>query len=475
MEESQKISQAVEIDNVLKIQRIHALSLRNSDYRQRLAVLDRFEKVFRASYGDMHRAASADFSKSEAEVDFTEIFTVLTELKHIRKNLKSWMKSRKAASAITMFGTSAKTIFEPRGVCLVVSPWNYPFNLTFCPMILAIAAGNTVIIKPSELTPNMSQVICDIVAKAFVKEEVAAFQGDAKTASYLTSLPVDHIFFTGSPAVGRRVMAAAANNLTSVTLELGGKSPVIIDRTANLKKAAGDIVFGKFMNNGQTCIAPDYIYVEEAVKETFVEEIKKSIAQQYGPFDLLATNSDYCRIVNDLHFGRLRRLLDDALEQGGTVIVGGKSDSETKLIEPTVIEGMSESSMIMQEEIFGPILPLIAFTDIDQILNEINSKPKPLALYVFSNEQVTQDKVIQRTSAGDSCINQIAIHFMHPNLPFGGVNNSGLGKTGGRWGFEAFSHQRSVLEDKLGAAALLRPPYTPRIHGMIKNAIKFFT
>ncbi len=475
MEESAKFSQAVEIDNVLSRQRRHALALRKSDYRQRLAVLDRFERVFKASYEEIHRAASADFSKSEAEVDFTEIFTVLTELKHIRKNLKSWMKSKKVAPAMTMFGTSAKITFEPRGVCLVVSPWNYPFNLTFCPMMLAIAAGNTVIIKPSELTPNMSTVICDIVYRAFTPDEVAAFQGDAGTASYLTSLPVDHIFFTGSPSVGRRVMAAAAENLTSVTLELGGKSPVVIDHTANIKKAAGDIVFGKFMNNGQTCIAPDYVYIEESVKETFVEEMKKNIAQQYGSLDLLAANSDYCRIVNELHFERLKKLLDDALEQGGAIIFGGKCDAETKLIEPTLLEGMAESSLIMQEEIFGPMLPLITFTDMDDILGDINSKPKPLALYVYSNERSTQDKVIQRTSAGDTCINQIAIHFMHPNLPFGGVNNSGLGKTGGRWGFEAFSHQRSILEDKLGAAALLRPPYTPRVHAMIKNAIKFFT
>jgi aldehyde dehydrogenase (NAD+) len=475
MEESAKFSQAVEIDKVLSLQRSHALSLRDSDYRQRLAVLDRFEKVFRASFGEIYRASFADFSKSEAEVDFTEIFTVLSELKHIRKNLRSWMKSKNAASALTMFGTSAKIISEPRGVCLVVSPWNYPFNLTFCPMMLAIAAGNTVIIKPSELTPNMSKVICDIVGKAFTPEEVAAFQGDASTASYLTSLPVDHIFFTGSPSIGRRVMAAAAENLTSITLELGGKSPVVIDHTADLKKAAGDIVFGKFMNNGQTCIAPDYIYVEGTVKETFIEEMKKSILSQYGPFDSLPSNSDYCRIVNDLHFERLKRLLDDARQQGGVTIFGGKCDAESKLIEPTLLEGMAESSLIMQEEIFGPILPMITFTDMDDVLSDINSRPKPLALYVYSNEKSTQNKVIQRTSAGDSCINQIAIHFMHPNLPFGGVNNSGLGKTGGRWGFEAFSHQRSVLEDKLGAAAFLRPPYTPRIHGMIKNAIKFFT
>ena len=475
MDTNLALEQTQEINDAFDLQRSYALALRSSDYRERMMVLERFEKVFNASHDKIHRAAAADFSKSKAEVDFSEILSVVSELKHIRKHLKSWMKPQKASPGLMMLGTSSKIVREPRGVCLVVSPWNYPFNLTFCPMMLAIAAGNTVIIKPSELTPNMSEVICEIVEQAFEAKEVVAFQGDAKTASYLTSLPFDHIFFTGSPLVGRRVMAAAAQNLTSVTLELGGKSPVIIDRTANLEKAAGAIVFGKFMNNGQTCIAPDYLYVEKTVKDTLIEELKKSIAKQYGSFDSLGANPDYCRIVNSSHFERLDRLLTDALDQGGVLLLGGRSERATRLIEPTIIEGMDLSSSIMQEEIFGPILPIITFNDIDEALNEINSKPKPLALYIFSDHKATQDKVIQQTSAGDSCINQIAIHFMHPNLPFGGVNNSGVGKSGGRWGFEAFSHERSVLEDKLGAAAFLRPPYTPRIHGMIKAAIKLFS
>ena len=260
------------IDQVFAQQKDYALELRKSDYRQRLAVLDRFEQAFKAAYDDIHKAAAADFGKPEAEVDLAEIMPVRAELKHIRKSLKNWMKPEHVSATISMFGTKSRIVKEPKGVTLVVSPWNYPFNLTFGPMMWSIAAGNTVIIKPSEMTPKMSKVIGAIVKKAFRPEEVSLFEGKADVASYLTNLPFDHIFFTGSPAVGKHVMAAAAKNLTSVTLELGGKSPVIVDKSANLKKAAGSIVWGKFNNNGQTCIAPDYIYVHEAIKDKLVAE-----------------------------------------------------------------------------------------------------------------------------------------------------------------------------------------------------------
>ena len=463
------------IDETFKRQGSYALSLRCTDYRQRLKVLERFEKVFKASYAKMYSAAAADFSKPEAEVDATEILPVVAELKQARKELRHWRKPKKVMPTLMVLGTSSKVISEPRGVCLIVSPWNYPFNLTFCPMILALAAGNTVIIKPSEMTPYMSAVIADIVAEAFRPEEVAVFQGKAETSSYLTSLPFDHIFFTGSPQVGRHVMAAAARNLTSVTLELGGKSTVIIDSKASLKKAADAIVFGKFCNNGQTCIAPDYLYVESSIKTEFIAELKASITKQYGNADNLTSNSDYCRIVNDEHFTRLEGLLDDALDQGAEILLGGTRVRDRRLIEPTLLEGMSATSTIMQEEIFGPLLPIIEYSDLDQIIAEINARPKPLALYIFSRDSAMQDKVIQQTSAGDTCINQIALHFMHPNLPFGGINNSGLGKTGGRWGFDAFSHQRSVLHDKFSSTAMLHPPYTPRVKRMIKTAVKFFS
>jgi aldehyde dehydrogenase (NAD+) len=456
------------IDHTFASQKAYALELRKSSCTERLKVLARFEKVFKASYEKMYAAAAADFGKPEAEVDIGEIMVVVSDLAHIRKKLKKWMKATPVAASMAMLGTSSKIIVEPKGTSLVVSPWNYPFNLTFGPMMSAIAAGNTVIIKPSEMTPNMSKVIGEIVAAAFRPEEVAMFEGTAEVSSYLTSLPFDHIFFTGSPAVGKLVMAAAAKNLTSVTLELGGKSPVIVDKTANIAKAARSIAFGKFSNNGQTCIAPDYLFVHESVKDSLIAELKVYIGRQYGLGDNARTNGDYCQVVNAAHHGRISGLLNDALTQGGQLITGGQIDDQQRFIAPTLVEGMSSESRIMQEEIFGPLLPIVTYSDLDAVIEHINSKPKPLALYFYSTDKQAIDKVLTETSAGGTCINQAVLHFVHPNLPFGGVNNSGIGMSGGEWGFKAFSHERSVLEDKWGSAHMMHPPYTPKVKKLIK-------
>jgi len=456
------------IDHTFASQKAYALELRKSSCTERLKVLARFEKVFKASYEKMYAAAAADFGKPEAEVDIGEIMVVVSDLAHIRKKLKKWMKATPVAASMAMLGTSSKIIVEPKGTSLVVSPWNYPFNLTFGPMMSAIAAGNTVIIKPSEMTPNMSKVIGEIVAAAFRPEEVAMFEGTAEVSSYLTSLPFDHIFFTGSPAVGKLVMAAAAKNLTSVTLELGGKSPVIVDKTANIAKAARSIAFGKFSNNGQTCIAPDYLFVDESVKDLLIAELKIYIGRQYGLDDDARINGDYCQVVNDAHHGRVSGLLDDALARGGQLITGGQVDDQQRFIAPTLIEGMSADSRIMQEEIFGPLMPIVTYSDLDAVIEHINSKPKPLALYFYSTDKHAIDKVLTETSAGGTCINQAVLHFVHPNLPFGGVNNSGIGMSGGEWGFKAFSHERSVLEDKWGSAHMMHPPYTPKVKKLIK-------
>ena len=463
------------IDTVFAQQKDYALELRKSDYRQRLAVLKRFETAFRGAHDRIHESAAADFGKPGAEVDLAEIMPVLTELKHVRKHLKEWMKPEPVKVTISMLGTKSKIVKEPKGVTLVVSPWNYPFNLTFGPMMWAIAAGNTVIIKPSEMTPKMSEVIGQIVKEAFRPEEVSMFEGEADVASYLTNLPFDHIFFTGSPAVGKHVMAAAAKNLTSVTLELGGKSPVIVDKSANLKKASKSIGWGKFNNNGQTCIAPDYIYVHESIKDKFVAEMTATIKSQYGLGADAGANSDYCRVVNAGHHGRITRLLDDAKAKGGVVLTGGEVATESQFIAPTLIEGMSDDSAIMQEEIFGPLLPIITYSDINEVISYINAKPKPLALYIYSKDNKLTDKVIRETSAGDTCVNQTVMHFLHPNLPFGGVNNSGIGKSGGVWGFRAFTHERSVLVDKHSSLSMFYPPYTPGVRKVIKATMKMLT
>ena len=464
-----------QIDDVFARQQCYALELRKSDYKQRLAVLDRFEQAFRESEEKIYQSAADDFSKPQAEVDMSEIMAVLAELKHVRKNLKKWMKPISVMPTASMIGTSSKIVKEPKGVTLVVSPWNYPFNLTFGPMIWSIAAGNTVIIKPSEMTPNMSAVIADIVERAFRPEEVSLFQGEADVASYLTALPFDHIFFTGSPAVGKHVMAAAAKNLTSVTLELGGKSPVIVDKSVNIKKAVQSIAWGKFSNNGQTCIAPDYLYVHESVKDQFVLELTACVEKQYGLGNNAKDNGDYCKVVNTSHYNRINRLLEDAKSQGGKLITGGQIDDAGRFIAPTLIEGMASDSAIMEEEIFGPLLPVITFSNIEEVIDVVNSKPKPLALYIYSTDKRNIDKVLCETSAGDTCVNQTMMHFLHHNLPFGGVNNSGIGKSGGVWGFNAFTHERSVLNDKFSSASMLHPPYTPKVRKLIKMAIKMTT
>ena len=464
-----------QIDDVFARQQRYALELRKSDYKQRLAVLDRFEQAFRESEEKIYQSAADDFSKPQAEVDMSEIMAVLAELKHVRKNLKKWMKPVSVMPTASMIGTSSKIVKEPKCVTLVVSPWNYPFNLTFGPMIWSIAAGNTVIIKPSEMTPNMSAVIADIVERAFRPEEVSLFQGEADVASYLTALPFDHIFFTGSPAVGKHVMAAAAKNLTSVTLELGGKSPVIVDKSVNIKKAVQSIAWGKFSNNGQTCIAPDYLYVHESVKDQFVRELTACVEKQYGLGNNAKDNGDYCKVVNTSHYNRINRLLEDAKSQGGKLITGGQIDDAGRFIAPTLIEGMASDSAIMEEEIFGPLLPVITFSNIEEVIDVVNSKPKPLALYIYSTDKRNIDKVLCETSAGDTCVNQTMMHFLHHNLPFGGVNNSGIGKSGGVWGFNAFTHERSVLNDKFSSASMLHPPYTPKVRKLIKMAIKMTT
>ena len=464
-----------QIDTVFTEQKAKAIALRGSSCAQRLAALDCFEKVFRASFDKIYHAAAEDFSKPEAEVDTGEILTVLTELKHVRKYLKRWMKPTMVRATAAMMGTKSKIINEPKGVSLIISPWNYPFNLSFGPMIWSIAAGNTVVLKPSEMTPAMSQVISEIVSESFDSNLVSVIQGDASVARYLTQQPFDHIFFTGSPAVGKQVMAEAAKNLSSVTLELGGKSPVVIDSTADLKRAANSICFGKFANNGQTCIAPDYVYVHQSVKQDFLSAMTNAIEEKYGSQQDLISNSDYCRIVNQGHYERVSSLIKSAVDDGASVYKGGDCIDSQRFVPPTILTEINPGSEIMQQEIFGPVLPVLEFSDIDKVIATINSNPKPLALYVFSKQKQFANKVIEKTSAGDSAINATVIHILHQNLPFGGVNNSGIGKVGGIWGYQAFSHQRSIVDDKLGLSGMLSPPYTPKVKRMVKSAIRFLT
>jgi len=463
------------INKVFAAQQKYALALRNSSYKQRLAVLNRFETVFNKSHEKLYAAAHADYGKTEAEVDLTEILAVRSELAHIKSNLKRWMRPKKVMPTLSTFGTSSKIVYEPKGVCLVISPWNYPYNLTFGPMLTAIAAGNTVLLKPSEMTPNMSAAMREIIEEVFEPHEVAMFEGDYKVSEYLTALPVDHIFFTGSPSVGKIIMSAAAKNLTSITLELGGKSPTIVDETANLKKAARNTMWGKFTNNGQTCIAPDYLFVHESVKAKFVALLNENIESLYGDKESIQSNPDYCRIVNERHFNRVNGLLDNAVEKGASLINGGLSDATQNFIAPTILDNVAGDSKILEEEIFGPLLPVMSYQNLDDVIAYINAKPKPLALYIYSKNNKNIDKVLTETSSGDAVINHNMLQFLHPNLPFGGVNNSGIGKAHADSGFLAFSHERSVLRDRFSSTHMFFPPYTPKVKKMIKHTIKLLT
>jgi aldehyde dehydrogenase (NAD+) len=461
------------IPDTFRRQQQTAISLRTSTAEQRIAKLKKLEAAVNANKQALYQALHADLRKPEAEADLSEIMPVISEIHHTAKHLKSWMRTKRVAPTLTLLGTQARLRYEPKGVALIISPWNYPINLTLGPLASAIAAGNTAIIKPSELTPNCSAVMAEIIRSTFDPSEIALFEGDAAVSTELLALPFDHIFFTGSPAVGKIVMAAAAKNLTSVTLELGGKSPVIVDDTADITKAANSIMWGKFINNGQTCIAPDYLYVHEKILPEFLEKSKAAIAKMYGTNP--QTSPDYCRMVNEKHFSRVKRLIDDATANGATIAAGGAAEIADKFIAPTLLTNVSASSEVMKEEIFGPVLPIISYRDIANPIAHINDNPKPLALYVYSKNQQTIERVITETSTGGACINMSMLHFSHANLPFGGVNNSGIGSSHGIFGFKAFSHERAVLRDQFSTIPMLFPPYTTRVKSIIKLTLKYLT
>lgn len=461
--------------NVFHRQQRFALTLRPSNARQRLEKLNRLGAAITRYKQDIYDATFSDFKKPSAEVDLAEIFPIMHEIAHAKRHLKSWMKAKRVPATLAMLGTQSAVRCEPKGVCLIISPWNYPLNLSFGPLVSAIAAGNTAIIKPSEMTPHCSALIKRIVEEVFDPQEVAVFEGAAEVSTKLLTLPFNHIFFTGSPAVGRIIMKAASEHLASVTLELGGKSPVIIDETANLKAAARNVVWGKFSNNGQTCIAPDHVFVHKRVLNQFVAHARSHIEAFYGKEEEQHNSPDYCRIVNERHYHRLSNMLKDAKEKGGTVAVGGLSVVDDRFISPTLLTDTPDDATIMQEEIFGPLLPIISFSDIDKVLDRINQQPKPLALYIYSkdNQQIT--KILANTSAGGTCINHSVVQFLHGNLPFGGVNNSGLGSSHGYYGFKAFSHERSVLRDRFSITHWLFPPYTASVKRLINLIVRFFT
>jgi len=464
-----------EIERVFALQRKNRWKMAQTSARERIARLTKLREAILTHEEEIKLAVHADFRKHPAETDLTEVSITLAEIGHTIKHLARWMKPRKVKTPLILAGSSSQVRREARGVVLILAPWNYPFQLLISPLVAALAAGNCVILKPSEKTPHTSRALGELIKATFDPSEVALFEGDARVAEWLLEQPFDHIFFTGSTLIGHKVMAAAAKHLATVTLELGGKSPVIVDKDVDLDLAAERITWGKFVNAGQTCVAPDYLLVHESRVADFLEKAKEQISRLYGPSEEARQQSvDFCRLVDDRAFQRVRSLTEQTVQKGAKVEIGGRFDAATRYIAPTLLSGLPKDAPIMAEEIFGPVLPVLTWKTRDEVYEHINASGKPLALYIFSRDPQMIEDVLHHTSAGGTVINNVMIHLANPNLPFGGVGESGMGNYHGLHGFQAFSHERAVLHQGPGAMLkLLYPPYDqPRKQFAAKMARK---
>ncbi len=426
------------ISRIIQQQREFFATGKTKDVAFRLEQLKRLKQAILDNQAAILEAINADLNKPEFEAYATEI-GVVREIDYAIKHLKSWVKPKKVSTSIEQFPSSACIYPEPLGVVLIISPWNYPFQLMISPLVGAIAAGNCAIIKPSELAANTSRIVTQIIEKTFDPAYITSIEGGVETSQELLAEKFDHIFFTGGTKIGQLVMEAAAKHLTPVTLELGGKSPCIVDSNVHIEHAAKRIAWGKFINAGQTCIAPDYLLVDRTVKNDLLTSIKQCIQEFYG--DDPAKSPDYGRIINQRHFERLASFLNE-----GQPYIGGQTNPEERYIAPTVIDGVDWDTPIMQEEIFGPILPVLEYSDLSEAIAKINERPKPLALYVFSKDQQKQERVLRETSSGGVCINDTVMQVGVSELPFGGVGSSGIGSYHGKASFDTFSHQKSVLK-----------------------------
>lgn len=392
------------------------------------------KKILEALYEDMKKPA--------VEAYASDISVVINEIRHVLSHIDSWSGYVGVRTPKHLFPSKSFIMPEPYGVSLIIAPWNYPFNLALIPLVSSIAAGNCSVIKPSEYSFHSSAVLDEIISKTFDPSFVKVITGDANEAKALLEEKFDYIFFTGSVATGRRIMEAAARHLTPLTLELGGKSPCIITRDVDVEIAARRVAWAKFFNSGQTCIAPDYIFVERAIKPDFVNCLKKQVRKLYG--DDASLSPDYARIINNAHFKRLKNLMDE-----GDIILGGRTDETNLYIEPTIIDNVKPQFKVMQEEIFGPILPVMVYDKLDEVISFVNSKPKPLSLYIFSRDRAEQERVINGTSSGGVCINDAMVHFASHALAFGGVGESGMGAYHGKAGFDTFTHYKGIVKNNL--------------------------
>ena len=446
-----------DIRHILAEQKKFFLAGQTKDLEFRLQNLARLRDTIVQNEAIIFKALNADLSKSTYEGYLSEVGVVLNEIRLASRKLKSWARPQRVRTPFTLWIGSSRIYYEPYGIALIIAPWNYPFQLSIAPLIGSIAAGNCSVLKPSEYAPHTAAILSQIIGSRFDSSYLAVIEGDAQVGEALLREQFDYIFFTGSVAVGKMVMAAAARHLTPVTLELGGKSPCIVDQDANIEQAARRIVFGKFLNAGQTCIAPDYLLVHTSNIQRLREHIETYVKRFYG--NNPQKSPDYARIINRHHFNRLVALLE-----GNRILFGGQNDPEDLYIAPTLIEDPGWEHPIMRQEIFGPILPLLTFDHLAEVISLLNSLPKPLALYVFSNQPQNSQKVIQNVSFGAGCINDTIVHFANTHLPFGGVGNSGMGNYHGQASFEAFSHRKGIFKKSFTYEPPLRyPPYKNKL------------
>ena len=410
------------------------------DYKKRIEALKLLYKNIKLMSVDIYDALKKDLNKSETETYMVEIGMVLNEISYMIKHIRSFSRPKRVATPLAQFHSKSYKMPCAYGIVLIISPWNYPFMLALEPMVDAIAAGNSVIVKPSEISPNVSDVIAKLISKTFDKGHVDTVLGGVEECTFLLDQDFDYIFYTGSTRVGEIVMKKAAEHFTPVTLEMGGKSPCIVDETANIPLAAKRIVFGKFLNAGQTCVAPDYILCDKKIKDKLIDELERQIVLQYTVDPI--KNDAYPKMINKKQFDAMSKFITDE-----NLIFGGKKDEESLKIEPTLLNSTFDDD-VMQIEIFGPILPIITFDDIDEAIAKINSLSKPLALYIFSSSKTNQNKVLNRCQFGGGCINDTIIHIATPNLGFGGLKQSGIGAYHGKIGFDTFTHYKSIVDKK---------------------------
>ncbi|MEJ2127883.1 MAG: aldehyde dehydrogenase family protein [Woeseiaceae bacterium] len=432
-----------EIKRIFALQRDHQWEMKTSTAEQRQAKLQKLKSAVEAHGDEIVAAVQQDVRKPEAEIRVTEYAGVMANIDRNIDGLGEWMQPVEVVPSMNE-NDRAKIVYEARGVCLVLGPWNFPLGLALGPLAAAVAAGNSCIVKLSDLCPATARVAAKIISEAFDEKEVALIEGDVDVATALLELPFNHIFFTGSTRVGKLVMAAAAKNLATVTLELGGKSPVIVDDTADMQKIAADLAAAKQFNGGQACISPDYLFIREEQKDQLVSEFQARVRENLYTDNGHINKESISQIVNPRNFSRVKKLFDDAVAKGATVAVGGILEEDDRTIHPTLLTDVTPDMLIMQEEIFAPIVPVMTYDDIDDVVKYIEERDKPLAMYIYSDNQDVIDKLLNETSSGGVTVNGFFSHYLENRLPFGGVNQSGMGSYHGFFGFKAFSHERAI-------------------------------